>query len=105
MAYYLVRAMIDQGRVDELRARLDSGEIRQMRPFGEALHYSLNHARVEGDPRQLVWEEEDYCRPPLAQERAVVLDDYFSNLSVESVEEGQGWQQIEHLPWLWKDQG
>jgi hypothetical protein len=30
-----------------------------------------------------VWEEEDYCRTPLVQERAAVLDNYFHDLRVE----------------------
>lgn len=102
MAYYLVRAKVDENRLQELRGRLDSGEIRQMRPFGEALHYSLKHARVSTDG-QIIWEEEDYCHPPLAQERAAVLDTYFRDLSVEPVTEGQGWQRIADLPELWKE--
>ncbi len=100
MAFYLVRATPDDIRLDELRSRLDSGEIRHMCPFGEALYDSLNRARVEASG-QMVWEEEDYCHPLLAQERVAVLDDYFSNLTVERVEEGQGWQRIDHLPRLW----
>jgi hypothetical protein len=28
-------------------------------------------------------EEEDYCSPPLAQERAAVLDTYFDDITVE----------------------
>lgn len=102
MAYYLVKAQYHKERLSELRQRLDSGEIQQMRPFGEALQYSLQHARLDphGDT-WTVWEEEDYCRPPLAQERAAVLDTYFTNLSVEPVKEGQGWEQIQSLPGLW----
>jgi hypothetical protein len=46
----------------------------------------------------VVWEEEDYCRPPLAQEREAVLDRYFEDLSVERVERGSGWEQISDLP-------
>lgn len=102
MAYYLVKAQCDLEKLAELRKRLDSGEIYSMRPFGTALQYSLDHARV--DPQGegwTVWEEEDYCRPPLAQERAAVLDAYFTNLSVEPVKEGQGWRQIDSLPGLW----
>jgi len=45
-----------------------------------------------------VWEEEDYCRPPLAEERAAVLDEYFDQLRVERVEHGAGWEQIAALP-------
>ena len=102
MAYYLVKAQYQKDLMAELRKRLDSGEIDQMRPFGKALQYSLDRARI--DPHGAnwaVWEEEDYCRPPLAQERAAVLDSYFTGLSVEPVREEQGWEQIESLPRLW----
>jgi len=101
MAYYLVKAKFQEERRDELRSRLDSGEIKQMRPFGSALQYSLDRARL--DPQGwTIWEEEDYCIPPLAQERAAVLDTYFANLSVERVQKGEGWEQIESLPKFWE---
>lgn len=102
MAYYLVKAKARQDQLTELKARLDSGEILAMRPFGQALDYSLKHARV--DPKGwVVWEEEDYCQPPLAMECAAVLDTYFTNLSVEKVQQGAGWQQIDHFPNLWSE--
>ena len=104
MAYYLVKAKFDEDLRAELRSRLDSGEIEQMRPFGSALQYSLNHARLEAED-WAVWEEEDYCTPPLAQERAAVLDTYFKDLSVERVSEGEGWKQIEDLPKFWQTGG
>ena len=103
MAYYLVKAKFHKDLLDELRTRLDSGEINKMRPFGTALQYSLDNARL--DPKGegwSVWEEEDYCSPPLAQERAAVLDTYFTSLSVEKVSQGNGWSRIESLPRLWK---
>jgi len=103
MAYYLVKAQVQEDLLAELRTRLDSGEINKMRPFGRALQYGLDHARL--DPQGgnwLVWEEEDYCVPPLAQERAAVLDTYFTNLGVEMVEAGKGWAQIEGLKRLWE---
>jgi hypothetical protein len=100
MAHYIVRAKPILNLMDELRARLDSGEIREMQPFGRALQYSLEHARVQDD-ETAVWEEEDYCIPPLAQERAAVLDTYFRELSVEKVERGEGWKQLEELPTIW----
>jgi hypothetical protein len=84
----------------QLRQKLDGGEVVVMRPFGTALDYSLREARIEADGTA-IWEEEDYCRPPLAQERAAVLDTYFTNISVEQVERGDGWQKIEALPRLW----
>ena len=98
MAYYLVRAKLQS----ELRARLDSGEIRQMHPFGTALHEGLDQARME-ESGWVVWEEEDYCSPPLAMERAAVLDTYFTDLRVERVSPSQGWTRIDALPRLWED--
>ena len=104
MAYYLVKAKYHKELLTELRTRLDSGEINKMRPFGTALQYSLDNARL--DPKGqgdswAVWEEEDYCSPPLAQERAAVLDTYFTSLSVEKVSQGKGWERIESLPKFW----
>lgn len=100
MAYYLVRAKALPHKLPELRSRLKSGEIRSMQPFGRALDFSLRHARVDGE--WMVWEEEDYCRPPLAMERAAVLDEYFTELSVERVEKGAGWKRLEGLLRLWE---
>jgi hypothetical protein len=102
MAYYLVKAKFKRDLMTELRSRLDGGEIQQMRPFGRAMQHSLDNARL--DPMGwAIWEEEDYCSPPLAQERAAVLDTYFTDLSVERVQEGRGWKRIEPLPKLWDD--
>lgn len=72
-----------------------------MRPFGAALAHALTHARVRSDGR-IVWEEEDYCDPPLAMEREAVLDDYFEEIDVEPVTPGSGWRLIEPLPRLWR---
>ena len=102
MAHYLVKAKYHKDLLTELRARLDSGEINKLRPFGTSLQYGLDNARLdpEGDG-WTVWEEADYCNPPLAQERAAVLDTYITSLSVERVPQGKGWAQIESLPLLW----
>jgi len=100
MAYYLVKAQLDETKRADLRKWLDSGEIEKMRPFGEALQWSLDHARVDSEG-WVVWEEEDYCTPPLDQERKAVLDAYFTGLTVQNVKRGEGWQQIDHLPRLW----
>jgi hypothetical protein len=100
MAYYLVHAR-PNAHLLPLRQQLDSGEIAKMRPFGNALDYSLKNARLE-DGGLMVWEEEDYCSPPLAQEREAVLDKFFTDLDVERVGEGEGWRRIEHLPMAWE---
>jgi hypothetical protein len=102
MAYYLVRAKYHADLLDELRKRLDRGEIQKMKPFGQALQDGLDNARLDSTEQGLVvWEEEDYCSPPLAHERAAVLDTYFTELRVERVQENQGWAKIESLPGLW----
>ncbi|HKQ40288.1 MAG TPA: hypothetical protein VJ063_19600, partial [Verrucomicrobiae bacterium] len=75
-----------------------------MRPFGKSMTHSLRNARIREDG-YAIWEEEDYCSPPLAQERAAALDEFFGELKVTPVREGAGWEKIEQLPRLfpnWK---
>lgn len=104
MAHYLVKARPQEDQLPALKRWLDSGEIAQLSPFGQTLQHSLEQARLDPEG-YAVWEEEDYCRPPLAEERAAVLDRHFTNLSVTPVREGDGWKQIEHLPRLWERKG
>jgi hypothetical protein len=99
MAYYLVSATPREERLQDLEARLARDEFVPLRPFGTALSQSLRDARRRPDGLA-VWEEEDYCRPPLAEERAAVLDRYFDGIEVEPVRHGAGWRQIDDLPRL-----
>lgn len=99
MAHYLVRAKPKAELLDVLRERLHQQAFVNLCPFGRALTYSLSEARVERDGTA-IWEEEDYCSPPLAEERAAVLDQYFDEITVELVERGAGWNRIEGLPKL-----
>jgi hypothetical protein len=102
MAHYLVSAVPRTDRLDELRVRLTRDEFRELQPFGRALTKSLRDARIREDGLA-VWEEEDYCRPPLAEERAAVLDAYFNDLEVQMVRQGRGWRQISELPRLFPE--
>jgi hypothetical protein len=102
MAFYLVTAVPRHGLIEDLGERLAKDEFLELRPFGKALTRSLKEARIRRDG-VAVWEEEDYCDPPLAQERAAVLDAYFLDLKVEPVEKGQGWKQIAELPYLFPE--
>jgi hypothetical protein len=102
MAYYLVSAEVKENKLDELKARLDKGELKKLSPFGEAMTYSLKNARYDADTGRALWEEEDYCSPPLAQEKSEVLDDYFEDIREERVPKGEGWKQIKGLPELWQ---
>ena len=101
MAFYLVRGRPDPKRLAELREKLVAGAFEGWRPFGMALSASLERARFDHATGEAVWEEEDYCVPPLAQEREAVLDHYFTGLTVQPVKKGEGWARIAHLPSLW----
>ena len=103
MAFYLVRAKPKKERLETLKEELNSGKISRMRPFGQALHYSLENARIDTENRDYaLWIEEDYCSPPLAMEREGVLDRYFNDISVERVEsEEEAWDSIDDKPRLW----
>lgn len=74
-----------------------------MEPFGRAMTRALEAARFDPSSGEAVWVEEDYCSPPLAMERAEVLDDYFEDITIveEDVDEAAGWQRIDDLPGLW----
>ena len=104
MAKRFVRARPKRDRLAELRGRLDSGEIEAMEPFGRAMTKALENAHFDPTSGEAVWIEEDYCSPPLAMERAEVLDNYFENITIveEDVDEAAGWQRIDDLPGLWK---
>jgi hypothetical protein len=99
MARYIVGAKPKPDRLGELGQQLRKDAFIDLRPFGKALTQSLKEARVEPDGIA-IWEEEDYCSPPLAQERAAVLDAYFDEITVEPVDAGEGWRRIESLPKL-----
>ena len=99
MAHYLVRAKPKPECLGELQDQLQKASFSGLRPFGKALTRSLNEARTQPDGIA-IWEEEDYCSPPLAEERAAVLDKYFDEISVEQVAAGEGWKRIEALPML-----
>jgi len=86
-------------RLPELAVRLDRDEFRAMQPFGRVLTLSLRGAR-RGTDGWVSWEEEDYCRPPLAEERKAVLDEYFEDLKVRRVRRNTGWRRIKALPHL-----
>ncbi len=99
MAYYLVWARPKRERMSDLEKLLAQHAFIDLRPFGQSLTAGLSGARVGADGLAL-WEEEDYCSPPLAMERAAVLDTYFDDIQVEAVKLGEGWKRIRGLPRL-----
>jgi hypothetical protein len=101
MAHYLVRARARPDGLDDLAERLSAGAFIGLAPFGQALTKGLRGARLDGE--RAAWEEEDYCAPPLAEERAAVLDAYFDGITVEPVAPGEGWRRIEASPFLFPE--
>lgn len=90
MAYYLVHATLR-----ERNARRVSGEVGGTRFCALATLWRGGDEGVGGgtwsDDGRVVWEEEDYCSPPLAMEHTAVLDRYFTGIEVETVrEDGMG---------------
>lgn len=102
MAHYLVTAKPKSERLGDLLANLCEHAYVSIRPFGKTMTHSLENARLREDG-YVIWEEEDYCSPPLAQERAAALDEFFEELEVAPVKEGAGWEEIEQLPRLVPD--
>jgi hypothetical protein len=77
MAFYLVKARPRMDLLESLHEELSAGKISRMRPFGKSIQYSLENTRIDAEDRDFaLWVEEDYCSPPLAMEREVVLDQY-----------------------------
>ena len=104
MALYMVKARPRKELLENLQKDLSSGKILKMRPFGSALQYSLENARIDDNenPDYAIWVEEDYCSPPLAMERESVLDQYFNDIEVSRVEsEEEGWNMIKEKRSLW----
>ena len=100
MTHYLVTARSKSEAMEELKSRLDSDEIAEIRPFGSEMSQALRRARLMEDGLA-TWEEICYCLTPLLQEREV-LDKYFSNIQTEVVQGGAGWGAVESLPSLWE---
>ena len=102
MSHYLVRAKLKENKFEELSKKVENEKFKSLEPFGAAITKSLKNARYDQENDEAVWEEEDYCSPPLKQEKEAVLNDYFEDIRVDKVEKGEGWKQIKELPILWE---
>jgi hypothetical protein len=102
MAYFLVTATPISEKENELKRRLDKDEFEAFDSYGLAISYSLRHMRKDRQGRYH-WEEEDFSEPPLSEERAAVLDHYFTGIETEPVQKGKGWAKIVHMPFVFPD--
>jgi hypothetical protein len=93
---YRVIARFKTDTAAELRRRLDDGSIAAQQPDGQELVDSLHRAVISesGDVR---WSERCYCDPPLAHERATILDHYFDDIVTQPIKD---YQEYEGRPFL-----
>ncbi len=82
---YHVRAKFRADTAAVLLAKLTDGTIGNQRPDGPELVASMKRAVVNAED-QIEWSELCYCEPPLAHERATVLDLHFKDILVEPIE-------------------
>ena len=101
MSHYLVRARLKHAFANDLYERLGKRDFLHLQPFGASITRALENIRQDPLTGEAVWEEEDYCSPPLAMERSAVLDQYFEAIDVAQVSDGEGWGLISELPPLW----
>lgn len=102
MAHYLIKAKPKDGVLGNLEKSLKQNLFFDIKPFGKALTLGLKNARLHSDG-EAVWEEEDYCNPPLLEEKSKVLNLYFSSIITEKVNKGEGWRKIKTLPKLFPE--
>ena len=81
---YHVRAKFREDTAAEFLAKLADGTIETQKPDGRELVASMKRA-VVGQDGLIEWSEMCFCDPPLAHERATVLDAHFDNISVEPI--------------------
>lgn len=82
---YHVRARLRPGTEAALLARLTDGSVAAQRPDGREIAAAMQRAAVDAEG-WVRWTETCYCDPPLAHERATVLDDHFEAMVVEPAE-------------------
>jgi len=105
MAIYLIKARPKLTLLDDLKKKLQKGEIYRLQPFGNELELSLKNAKLSDDG-YAYWVEEDYCSPPLKMEREAVLDEYFDDIEIVEQINGIpqiGWEKIKDISSLWKE--
>ena len=93
---YRVTARFRTDTAAELQRRLDDGSIAAQQPDGQEIVESL-HRAVMTDGGEVLWSEQCFCNPPLAHERATILDRYFDDISTDAIED---YEQYEGTPFI-----
>ena len=96
---YKVRARFKTDTAARFLDRLNDGSIAGQRPDGAEIVASMERAVVAPDGA-VEWAEMCFCNPPLAHERATVLDAHFEDLTTRPVdghEHYEGGPLMDHL--------
>ena len=93
---YRVRARFKADTAAAFHKKLTDGSVQQQTPDGPEIVASMNRAMLNG-AGEIEWSEQCYCNPPLAHERATVLDTHFDDISTMAIE---GYQQYEGEPFM-----
>lgn len=93
---YHVRARLRVDTAPTFLAKLTDGTIEKQRPDGPELVASMKRAVINAG-NEAEWTELCYCEPPLAHERATVLDSHFDHIRAEPIE---GHTQFEGEPFM-----
>lgn len=96
---YHVQATFRADTASVFLAKLTDGTIGNQHPDGPEIVASMSRAVVNAK-EQIEWSELCYCEPPLAHERATVLDLHFIDIwaePIEDYEQYQGRPFMDHL--------
>ena len=83
MLYHVKANFLHERRQDFLEALTD-GSIASIKPEGGEILASMRRAVIRDE--HVEWTENCYCSPPLAHERMVVYDQYFTDIETEPIE-------------------
>ncbi len=91
---YKIKARFKTETAADYYRKLTDGSIASQKPDGEELVAAM-HRAVVGSSGEVEWCERCFCDPPLAHERATVLDHHFDDITTEEIDdyqqaEGQG---------------
>ena len=93
---YRVTAQFKPATSGELRRKLGDGTIAAQQPDGQEMVDSLRRAVVT-DSGDVTWSEQCFCQPPLAHERATMLDHHFDDIVAQPIED---YQEYEGRPFM-----
>jgi len=83
---YKVTAKFIDSKVGEYYLKLTDGSIGNQKPDGPEMVDSMHRATIQKSGL-IMWSELCYCDPPLAHERSTVLDNYFTEIVTEPIDD------------------